>query len=198
MAAKVYTFHVTYEGLETKIWRDIEVSSKYPLNELGYCILATFDTLAYHAFSFTFCGKNFYIPSEWDDQPSDRQDMAAVRLEDLHLQTDDVLEMDYDFGTTQTFHIRLVREFPMRKGTGKHYPYIIAGEGRGILDDVPVEELQELILQIDRHGKTDEEIYYNENISPWNYRDYSLDTDNCLLKVQIQLIAEGYAPFWEG
>ena len=27
MATKVYTFHITYEGLEEKIWRKVEVSS---------------------------------------------------------------------------------------------------------------------------------------------------------------------------
>lgn len=29
MAAKVFTFHIVYEGLEEKIWRNIAVSSNY-------------------------------------------------------------------------------------------------------------------------------------------------------------------------
>lgn len=36
MATKVYTFQVTYEGLEDKIWRKIAVSSNYRLDQLGY------------------------------------------------------------------------------------------------------------------------------------------------------------------
>ena len=31
MSAKVYIFHITHEGPEDKIWRDIEVSSNYRL-----------------------------------------------------------------------------------------------------------------------------------------------------------------------
>ena len=45
MATNVYTFHVTYEGLEDKIWRDIEVSSNYRLAQLGYAVLAAFGAL---------------------------------------------------------------------------------------------------------------------------------------------------------
>ena len=54
MATKVYTFHITYEGLEEKIWRKVEVSSNYRLNQLGYMVLAAFDTLAYHLFEFYY------------------------------------------------------------------------------------------------------------------------------------------------
>ena len=36
MATKVYTFHIVYEGLEEKIWRKVEVSSNYRLDQLGY------------------------------------------------------------------------------------------------------------------------------------------------------------------
>ena len=52
MTTKVYTFHITYEGLEEKIWRKVEVSSNYRLDQLGYMVLAAFDTLAYHLFEF--------------------------------------------------------------------------------------------------------------------------------------------------
>ena len=54
MATNVYTFHVAYQGLEDKIWRDIEVSSNYRLDQLGYAVLAAFDTLACHLFHFTY------------------------------------------------------------------------------------------------------------------------------------------------
>ena len=54
MATQVYTFHITYEGLEDKIWRKVAVSSNYQLNKLGYVVLATFDTMAYHLFEITY------------------------------------------------------------------------------------------------------------------------------------------------
>ena len=197
MAADVYTFHVTYNELPDKIWRTIELSSRYPMDSLGYCILASFETLAYHLFSFEFKGQSFCIPSEWDQPNSKNRDMAAVRLEQLGLQSGDTIEIFYDFGTTQHFHLELKKICPMKKGTGTHYPYIIAGAGRGILDDYPAEKLAELIAQIDSYGKTENEIYYNESRVPWDYRDYSLDLDNILLKGRIQCIKEGYRPFWE-
>ena len=48
MATQVYTFHIVYEGLEKKIWRKVQVSSNYHLDQLGYLALAAFDTMAYH------------------------------------------------------------------------------------------------------------------------------------------------------
>ena len=197
MATQVYTFHVTYDGLEDKLWRTIEVSSRYPMDRLGLCILATFDTLAYHLFSFQFKDQRFCIPTEWDQFDLKERDMGTVRLEQLHLQAGDTLELFYDFGTTQHFYLQLTEVSAMKKGTGTHYPYILAGAGRGILDDCPADELAEYVAQIDSSGKTDEEIYYNECRIPWDYRDYSLDSDNILLKGKIQLIEEAYSSFWE-
>ena len=55
----------------------------------------------------------------------------------------------------------------------------------------------ELVAQIDRTGKTDEPIYYQERIIPWDYRWFDLDCMNGLLKGEIELIEEGYASFWE-
>lgn len=74
MAAKVYTFRIAYEGLEDRIWRKVEVSSNYRLDQLGYLILATFDTLACHLFAFYFDNGQFEIPNE--DAPFDQIDMA--------------------------------------------------------------------------------------------------------------------------
>jgi len=53
MATQVYTFFITYEGLDDKIWRKVQVSSNYRLDQLGYLLLATFDTLAYHLFALS-------------------------------------------------------------------------------------------------------------------------------------------------
>ena len=63
MAAKVFTFHIVYEGLEEKIWRNIAVSSNYRLDQLGYAVLAAFDTMAYHLFEFHYKDSWFEIPA---------------------------------------------------------------------------------------------------------------------------------------
>ena len=195
MATKVYTFHITYEGLEEKIWRKVEVSSNYRLDQLGYMVLAAFDTLAYHLFEFYYDDGRFEIPNE--DAPFEQIDMADFKLHQLKLKLGDRIRMEYDFGTTQTFWLELVEIADMKRGWGRRYPYVLDGAGRGIIDDMSCEELSELVAQIDRNGNTDEPIYYQERMMPWDYRWFDLDCMNGLLKGEIELIEEGYAPFWE-
>lgn len=195
MATKVYTFHITYEGLEEKIWRKVEVSSNYRLDQLGYMVLAAFDTLAYHLFEFYYDDDRFEIPNE--DAPFEQIDMADFKLHQLKLKLGDRIRMEYDFGTTQTFWLELVEIADMKRGWGRRYPYVLDGAGRGIIDDMSCEELSELVAQIDRNGKTDEPIYYQERMMPWDYRWFNLDCMNSLLKGEIELIEEGYAPFWQ-
>ena len=195
MATKVYTFHITYEGLEGKIWRKVEVSSNYRLDQLGYMVLAAFDTMAYHLFEFYYNDERFEIPNE--DAPFEQIDMANFKLHQLDLKLGDRIRMDYDFGTTQTFWLELIEIADMKRGWGRRYPYVLDGAGRGIIDDMSCAELSELVAQIDRNGKTDEPIYYQERMTPWDYRWFDLDCMNSLLKGEIELIEEGYAPFWQ-
>ena len=195
MATKVYTFHITYEGLEEKIWRKVEVSSNYRLDQLGYMVLAAFDTLAYHLFEFYYDDDRFEIPNE--DAPFEQIDMADFKLHQLKLKLGDRIRMEYDFGTTQTFWLELVEIADMKRGWGRRYPYVLDGAGRGIIDDMSCEELSELVAQIDRNGNTDDPIYYQERMMPWDYRWFYLDCMNSLLKGEIELIEEGYAPFWQ-
>ena len=195
MATKVYTFHITYEGLEEKIWRKAEVSSNYRLDQLGYMVLAAFDTMAYHLFEFYYDDDRFEIPNE--DAPFEQIDMADFKLHQLKLKLGDRIRMEYDFGTTQTFWLELVEIADMKRGWGRRYPYVLDGAGLGIIDDMSFEELSELVVQIDRDGKTDEPIYYQERMMPWDYRWFDLDCMNSLLKGEIELIEEGYAPFWQ-
>ena len=195
MATKVYTFHITYEGLEEKIWRKVEVSSNYRLDQLGYMVLAAFDTLAYHLFELYYDDDRFEIPNE--DAPFEQINMANFKLHQLDLKLGDRIQMDYDFGTTQTFWLKLIEIADMKRGWGRRYPYVLDGAGRGIIDDMSCEELSELVAQIDRTGKTDEPIYYQERRMPWDYRWFDLDCMNSLLKGEIELIEEGYAPFWQ-
>lgn len=196
MAAKVYTFQITYEGLEEKIWRKVEVSSNYRLDQLGYMVLAVFDTLAYHLFEFHYHDSCFEIPNE-DRDDDEQMDMAMLTLHQIGLKISDRIRMDYDFGTTQTFWLELIAAEDMQRGRGRRYPYVLAGAGQGIIDDLSCEELKLLVEQIDKNGKTDEPIYYRDRRLPWDYRRFDLYCMNCLLKGEIESIEEGYAPFWQ-
>ena len=97
----------------------------------------------------------------------------------------------------QTFWLELVDIADMKRGWGRRYPYVLGGAGRGIIDDMSCEELSELVAQIDRNGNTDDPIYYQERMKPWDYRWFDLDCMNSLLKGEIELIEEEYAPFWQ-
>ena len=195
MAAKVYTFHIAYEGAQEKIWRNIAVSSNYRMDQLGYTVLAAFDTMAYHLFEFYYEDGRFEIPDE-DADEEEQLDMAVFKLYQLDLKIGDRIRMDYDFGTTQTFLIELIDIEDMGRGQGKKYPYVTQGAGCGIIDDMHSDELQELIEQIDKNGQTEEPIYYKDRMTPWDYRWFDLDCINGLLKGEIELIEEGYATFW--
>lgn len=192
----VYHFKIVYEGCENRIWREIQISSNSYLCQLGYTVLATFDTLAYHLFEISCEGKQYSLPSE-DERISEDECLFCVKLKDLPLQPGSVLEMNYDFGCDQMFRIEFMDAQPMAKGTGRAYPKVVAGEGRGIVDDVPPFMLLEVIKEIDRTGTST--FYYSAQNphSPWDYRDYSIDIDNALLKGDVEAIADGYAPFAE-
>lgn len=194
MAARVYTFYITYEGLEKYIWRKIEVSSNYRLDQLGYMVLAAFDTLAYHLFSFDYEHKLFQIPNE--DSFHEQFDMAAFQLYQLDMQVGDRIQMNYDFGTPQTFWLELIAIENMKRGWGGHYPFILDGAGRGIIDDLNCGDLKELVEQIDRNGKTDHPIYYADRRVSWDYRKFDLKCINRLLKFEIDRIEDAYAPYW--
>ena len=191
----VCTIKIRYVGCEDKIWRVAQISSNAHLCDLGYMILATFDTMAYHLFNITYKGVTYELLSDEEEIPEDKC-VFFVKLSELNLKIGDKLTMIYDFGCEQEFEIEVTDIQPMGRGQGRAYPKIIAGEGRGIIDDMSADDLAELIQQIDKTGSSG--IQYAgdgiifENMPDWDYRNYSIEFDNCLLKGIITRIAEGY------
>ena len=191
----VYTLKIKYIGCDDKLWREVQISSNAHLCDLGYMILATFDTMAYHLFNITYKGITYELPSD-EEEISEDKCVFFVKLSELNLRIGDKLTMIYDFGCDQEFEIKVTDIQPMGRGQGRAYPKIIAGEGRGIIDDMSADDLAELIQQIDKTGSSG--IQYAgdgiifDNMPDWDYRNYSIEYDNCLLKGIIARIAEGY------
>lgn len=188
--AQIYTFKITYEGCKNKIWRTFEVSSNYDLARLGYMVLSSFRTNAYHLFCIEHRGISYETDIENYGQFPLLQDK---KLSALKLQIGEHMEMIYDYGTEQHFDIELIDIKEMPKGTGRAYPRVTDGAGRGIIDDMSVEELMKIIRKTDKNGKSDFIIankFGHEMI--WDYRNYNIDFDNCLLKGEIDLIREAY------
>ena len=192
----VYTLKITYVGCEKRIWREAKISSNAFLCDLGYMILATFDTMAYHLFSISHNGITYELPSDEEDIPDDRM-VFTVKLSELGLKIGDKLMMEYDFGCSQEFEIEVTGIEPMGRGQGRAYPKTIAGEGRGIIDDVPADELLDIIRQIDTTGSCDirysgDAVSFVDDLPTWDYRNYDIKIDNALLKGRIDIIADGY------
>ena len=142
----VCTIKIRYVGCENKIWRVAQISSNAHLCDLGYMILATFDTMAYHLFNITYKGVTYELPSDEEEIPEDKC-VFFVKLSELNLKIGDKLTMIYDFGCEQEFEIEVTDIQPMGRGQGRSYPKIIIGEGRGIIDDMSADEIVDCILE---------------------------------------------------
>lgn len=204
MAVQIYTFKITYADCDNKIWRIAAVSSNYTLANLGYMILASFDTMAYHLFEMKFNGTTYFLTEEdFEDLPNydnERYDLFGVhKIGTLGLNVGDTIQMTYDLGCCQVFNIELLEINDMLRGHGTAYPKILDGAGRGIVDDMPAFELLEAIRKTDENGHS--EIYYSsscsDNAPEWDYRNYRVDWDNTLLKGIIDRIRDGYENYEE-
>lgn len=192
---KVLTFRVEIDGLEDKIWRIIEITDKKTVAELAYTILATFDSLAYHLYKIKY--KDMVYDS-WIDIEDDHSDIpklnaTIIKLSELDLVKNDYLEMDYDLGSTTTFKIHFLGYQELKKGTGRHYPYIVSGAGREMMDDLSDFELKEIVNDIDQKGYSKYEFTpgYDRTIK-YDYRDFDLKNNNVLLKGEISEIKDRY------
>ena len=196
----VYTMKIKYVGCENKIWREVQISSNAFLCDLGYLILATFDTMAYHLFNISYNGVTYELLDEEEEIPKDKC-VFFVKLSELGLSVGDKLNMIYDFGCEQEFDIEVTDFQMMGKGQGRAYPKILAGEGFGIIDDMSAYDLFEVIHRIDETGssgiKYSNDGLFLDRMPDWDYRRFDLKISNALLKGEIERIAEGYEELLE-
>lgn len=199
MAAQLYSFKITYTGCNDKIWRIAAVSSNYTLAQLGYLVLATFDTMACHLFEMKYKGTTYFLTEEdFEDllceEPGKFDLLGFTKVGKLGMHAGDVIEMIYDQGCCQVFEITLLEISDMPKGCGRAYPKILDGAGRGIVDGMSPEELAEAIRKIDLDGHSG--IHYSSSgftdVLEWDYKKYSIDLDNMLLKGTIGRIRDEY------
>lgn len=194
--ADVYKFKVTIKEVPDKIWRDIEISSLSSVAKLGYTILASFEAAASHLFNIKFNDKRYEIVIEDDFEFEPVIDPIKTKLSALKLSIGDVLEMEYDYGASWKFTIKLVAITEMKKGSGNHYPYVTAGQGRGIIEDRPPFELAEIIEKTDKTGILPQvcDNFLDEEIE-WDYRKFDLEYCNVFLKGEIEQIQYAYEEY---
>ena len=192
--AKVFTFQVGIEGLEDKIWRKIEITDRRTIADLAYTILATFDSLAYHLYDIKH-GNDRYdcMIDPIDLRNYNFKDAIRTKLSDVDFENNNKMIMEYDFGSTTTFIITYLESRNMEKYNGNHYPYIVDGAGRGMIDDMCDFELKEVVEDIDKKGYSDHFFTpgYERKIK-YDYRYFNIENNNALLKGEILDIKNGY------
>ena len=182
---KVLTFKVGIEGLEDKIWRKIEITDRRTVADLAYTILATFDSLAYHLYNIKYKNKVYdcWVCIEDDYSDISKINATITKLSDIGLKENDSMEMEYDYGSTTTFKITYLGCSDLERGKGSHYPYVIDGQGCGMLDDMSDFDLKEIVEDTDKKGYS--EYYFTpgyERKIKYDYRKFNIKNNNALLK----------------
>lgn len=191
--SEVLVFKVFIEGLENKIERDIAINDAKNVADLAYTILASFNSLAYHQYEINHNGIIYNCGA--DDDFFEGEDATSTKLRKLKLELNEEMVMEYDFGSTTTFIIKLIDKLEFKNGDGNRYPKILAGKGNGMLDDISSEELIEIVEETDRSGKS--EHYYTPGYEVdeiYDYRVYDLENDNGYLRSNFWEIKYGYEP----
>lgn len=192
---KVYTFKVAIDGLEDKIWRKIEITDKKTAADLAYTILATFDSLAYHLYYIKYKDNVYdsWVYHEYDNRQVPKMNATTTTLNSIHLQPNDTMEMEYDFGSPTVFKITFLESRDLEKGRGRRYPYIIDGAGRGMIDDVSGDNLKTIVDDIDKKGFSDHDYTPGyERTMKYDYRKFDIKRGNILLKGNVSDIKNGY------
>ncbi len=193
---KVLKFNVGIEGLENKIWREIEITDRMTVADLAYTILATFNSLAYHMFNIAYKDIIYDCRLNPRDTIYDENKVSAIttKLSSLDLKENDTMEMEYDYGSPTTFVITYLGCEELQSfNDAKNYPLITQGEGLGMLDDITSEELKDIVLETDELGYSNS--YFTagyDTDKKYDYRKYNLKTDNKNLKGLVLLIKNGY------
>lgn len=193
---EVLTFRIGIEGLEDKIWREIEIPARRTVADLAYTILASFNSLAYHLYDITYRKKVYdcWVCIEDDHSFVPPINAVITKLSDLNLKINDTMKMEYDTGATTTFKITYLSSKKLNSYREQElYPLVINGEGSGMLDDMSGWELKDIVDDIDKLGVSN---YYftpgYETSKKYDYRKYNIKKDNKELKGKILAIKNGY------
>ena len=79
----------------------------------------------------------------------------------------------------------------MKRGMGTHYPNIVDGKDRGIIEDMSTYDMKQIIEEIDLTGNP-YELKWNGLSYPWDYKNFDLKYWKSMLKGKISLIEDNY------
>ena len=198
----IYTFKIEVEGLDGRIWREIEILNTSNVARIAYTVLASFETAMYHLYNITYKGKQYDSMIAAGDHPNHDKliDARKTKLYELNLKVGDELLMTYDYGVDWEFKIVLTNIRKMKdEGHLVDYPKIIQGTGFGIIEDRHHSEVLEIINNIDKTGKvTEYALTPSGNFKKWDYRKYDLVKDNKKLKERLYCAIVAYEELTDG
>lgn len=192
----ILSFKVEIDGLEEKIWRQIEINDLKSIADLAYTILASFNSLAKHSYVIKHSDDIYNCTSDnVDNKKYLRAETCMLRKINF---LDKKLYMEYDMDNLVKFNITYLGSRKLENGRSRKYPFIADGQGQGMIEDVGIEKLKEIVYNTDRDGISDY-MYtstYNLGIqSVYDYREYDIDNDNILLKTKVQKIKYRYEKY---
>jgi len=202
--ANVYKFRAVTVYLEKELWREFEISDNATLATFGYAVLAMFYSDGYHMFEVRCGRKGYQVLDKMELADLERfgvSDARKVKLSELGLKVGSTLSVEYDFGTSWDWKIKLKEITEMEKGSGRKYPRVTAGAGAGMLDDIAPFEVADMIAESKKTGKLpcpyaawyneDEDIEEDE-LQEWDYTDFDLEDVNSTLKDGIEYMRDAY------
>lgn len=190
---KKITFNIGIKGLENKIWRKIEIKNSDTLADLAYIILTSFD-LNYNDFFTISYGNQKYDSMNSIYDTDECKSAMMILLKDIDFNTNKELFLEYSYYSKIEFIINFINEENI--STKDTYPKIIDGAGAGAIDCVSGEELKQIVEETDALGHSNYSITViiddEEVEEEFDYRDFELESNNLLSKVNARFLKEEY------
>ncbi len=120
-------------------------------------------------------------------------DASQSILSDIRLNDNDIMEMEYGFGSTTTFEIKYLGSKELEENDNTYYPSIIDGADNEMLDDISEFDLEDIVKDTDKSG------YSKYPYSPgyetgkiYDYREFDLKKNNIKVMKMFPMIKKGY------
>lgn len=190
---KMYTFKITLEGYEDKMYRIINVPAALTLADLGYAMLSIFNTEYSHLFAFEIRNQKYLCEAEREVSYSDfdEEEFAVdYDLSDFNFRKNSKFRCLYDYGEGYFFKIEVIDIRTTKEFITIEDLEVLEGKGFGIIEDA------KHILDMYYHDKNAFKQFVKENnlddeMFPTNQK-FDLDTCNEVLYDQFMDVKLAY------
>jgi len=183
---KIYTLKITMKYLP-KLYRIVEMTETSSVAKIAYTVLSSFNTAMYHLYDIKYKGGTYSCAIGEYDIGEKSENATLTKICDLKLKVGDKLQMTYDFGCDQEFEIEVLKVSKKSNCIKSDYPQIIEGFGKGIVEDIHVSELEEIV------NKKETVTCLNiEGYEEYEFENYDIDEDNLFLAERLYKAITAY------